>query len=188
MRFGILGPLEVTAVGRPLALGGARARNVLATMLVHANHVVPADQLVDELWPKQHADKAAASLQVRLSELRRALRSAEGGTDRLETRPPGYLLRVAPGELDAGTVEGLTSAATAALAAGRPDEAIGCYDDALSLWRGATALAGVEAPSARTESARLGELRLSAVESRAEVVLGRGAPGDLGCLAAELEA
>jgi len=187
MRFCILGPLEVTADGRPLALGGARARDVLATMLVHANRVVPADQLVDELWPKQPADKAAASLQVRLSELRKALRSAEGGTERLLTKPPGYLLRVEPGELDAGTFEDLTGAAGAALVAGRPEEAIGCYDDALSLWRGATALAGVDAPSARMESARLGELRLAAVESRAEALLDRGASGDLGCLAAELD-
>src|SRR5579863_7442249 len=188
MRFSILGPLEVTADGRPLALGGARARNVLATMLVHANRVVPADQLVDELWPKQPADRAAASLQVRLSGLRRALRSAEGDTERLVTLPPGYLLRVEPGELDAGIFERLTGIAAGAFAAGRYDEAIGCYDDALTLWRGATALPGVEAPSARMESARLGELRLAAVESRAEALLDRGAPGDLGCLAAELEA
>src|ERR1700733_12392121 len=123
MRFGILGPLEVTADGRPLALGGARARDVLAVMLVHANQVVAADQLIDELWPKQPADRATASLQVRLSELRRALRSAEGGTERLVTLPPGYLLRVAPGELAAGTFEELTSAASGALAAARPDEA-----------------------------------------------------------------
>src|ERR1700722_7538065 len=182
MRFGILGPLEVTADGRPLALGGARARDVLATMLVHANRVVPADQLVDELWPKQPADKAAASLQVRLSELRKSLRSAEEGTDRLVTRPPGYLLRVEPGELDARTFEDLTGAAAAALRAGRPDEAIRCYDDALSLWRGATALAGVDGSSARIESARLGELWL-----RAGGLLDRGATGDLGCLAAELD-
>ena len=188
MRFGILGPLEVTADGRPLALGGARARDVLATMLVHANRVVPADQLVDELWPKQQADRAAASLQVRLSGLRRALRSAEEDTERLVTLPPGYLLRVEPGELDAGIFERLTGIAAGALAAGRYDEAIGCYDDALTLWRGATALPGVEAPSARMESARLGELRLAAVESRAEALLDRGVPGDLGSLAAELEA
>ena len=188
MRFGILGPLEVTADGRPLVLGGARARDVLATMLVHANQVVSADQLVDEMWPKQPAERAAASLQVRLSGLRRALRSAGENTERLVTLPPGYLLRVEPGELDAGRFEQLTSAAAAALAAGRHDEAIGCYDNALSLWRGATALAGVEAPSALTESARLGELRLAAVESRAEALLGRGAPGDLGYLVAELEA
>jgi DNA-binding SARP family transcriptional activator len=125
---------------------------------------------------------------VRLSVLRRALRSAAGGTERLVTLPPGYLLRVAPGELDAGTFEDLTSAASGALAAARPDEAIGCYDEALALWRGGSALAGVEAPSARTEASRLGELRLVATESRAEALLDRGSPGDLGSLAAELEA
>jgi DNA-binding SARP family transcriptional activator/pimeloyl-ACP methyl ester carboxylesterase len=157
-------------------------------LVAQPGQVVSADRLAGEQWPGHPADRAAASLQVRLSELRRALRSAEGGADRLATRPPGYLLRIEPGELDAGTFEGLTGTAAAALAAGRPDEAIGCYDEALSLWRGATALAGVEAPSARTESVRLGELRLAAAESRAEALLDRGAPGDLGCLAAELEA
>jgi DNA-binding SARP family transcriptional activator/pimeloyl-ACP methyl ester carboxylesterase len=188
MQFGILGPLEVTANGRPLALGGARARDVLATLLVHSNHAVSSDQLVDELWPGQSAGKAAASLQVRLSELRRVLRSAEGCADRLTTRPPGYLLRVGSGELDAGRFEELLGAANDALVAGERDAAIGCYDDALCLWRGTTALAGVDTPSARTESARLGELRLAAVESRARAMLDRGSPADLGGLVAELEA
>jgi class 3 adenylate cyclase len=39
-------------------------------------------------------------LQVRVSELRKALRSALEA-DRLVTRPPGYLIRVQPEELDA---------------------------------------------------------------------------------------
>ena len=188
MQFGILGPLEVTANGRPLALGGARARDVLATLLVHSNHAVSSDQLVDELWPGLSADKAAASLQVRLSELRRLLRSVEGCADRLATRPPGYLLRVGDGELDARRFEDLIGSANDALTAGERDAAIGRYDDALCLWRGATALAGVDSPSARMESARLGELRLAAVESRAQALLDRGSPADLGGLVAELEA
>jgi DNA-binding SARP family transcriptional activator/pimeloyl-ACP methyl ester carboxylesterase len=179
--------VEVTANGRPLALGGARARDVLATLLVHSNHAVSSDQLVDELWPGLAADKAAASLQVRLSALRRLLRSAEGCADRLATRPPGYLLRVGDGELDARRFEDLLGSANDALTAGERDAAIGCLDDALCLWRGATALAGVDTPSARMESARLGELRLAAVESRAQVLLDRGSPGDLGGLVAELE-
>jgi len=188
MQFDILGPLEVTANGRPLVLGGARARDVLATLLVHPNRAVSSDQLVDELWPGQPADKAAASLQVRLSELRKLLRSAEGCADRLATRPPGYLLRVGHGELDSSRFEDLIAAANDALSAGEPDKAVGHYDDALCLWRGSVALAGVDSPSARMESARLGELRLAAVESRAQAMLDRGSPGDLGGLAAELEA
>src|SRR5580658_8718689 len=188
MQFGILGPLEATVNGRPLALGGARARDVLATLLVHSNQAVSSDQLVDELWPGQSADKATASLQVRLSELRKLLRSAEGCADRLTTRPPGYLLRVGNGELDARRFEDLIRLANGALIAGQRDAAIGHYDDALCLWRGPSALAGVDAPSARQESARLGELKLGVVESRAQALLDRGDRGDLDRLVAELEA
>jgi DNA-binding SARP family transcriptional activator len=108
VEFGVLGPLEVTAEGRSLGLAGTRARAVLALLLVHANQVVSSDRLVEELWPGQPADKATDSLQVRLSELRKALRSA-GEPDRLATRPPGYLLRVEPGELDAPRFEQLAA-------------------------------------------------------------------------------
>ena len=96
MEFGVLGPLEVTADGRSLALAGARTRAVLALLLVRANQVVSSDRLLEELWPGQPADRATDSLQVRLSEPRKALRSA-GEADRLATRSPGYLLRVEPG-------------------------------------------------------------------------------------------
>jgi DNA-binding SARP family transcriptional activator len=100
VEFGVLGPLEVTAGGQSLALAGARTRAVLALLLVHANQVVSSDRLLEELWPGQPADRATDSLQVRLSELRKALRSA-GEADRLATRSPGYVLRVKPAELDA---------------------------------------------------------------------------------------
>lgn len=188
MQFGILGPLEATMNGRPLALGGARARDVLATLLVHSNQAVSSDQLVDELWPGQPSDQATASLQVRLSELRKLLRAAEGCADRLTTRPPGYLLRVDAGELDARRFEDLIAAANGALIAEQAEAAIGHYDEALCLWRGPSALVGVDSPSARQESARLGELKLALVESRAQALLDRGDRGDLDRLVAELEA
>ena len=116
VEFGILGPLEIAAGGQPLPVQGARTRAVLAMLLVHANQVVPADRLTAELWAGQPADRAAASLQVRVSQLRKALR-AVGEADRLITRPPGYLLRVAPGELDAARFEGLARDGETALAA-----------------------------------------------------------------------
>ena len=75
----------------------------------------PADRLIDELWPGQ--PRGTDSLQVRLSELRKALRSA-GEADRLVTRSPGYLLRVRPGELDALRFEQLAAEGNAALADG----------------------------------------------------------------------
>ena len=179
MEFSVLGPIDVTVNGRSLELSGARARAVLATLIVHANHVIAAEQLLDELWPLQPADKALASLQVRLSELRKALRSVADtpDADRLSTRPPGYLLRVSPAELDSCRFTELTAKAAGAMAGGNPAAALHHFDEALRLWRG-PALAGIDAPSVRTEAGRLEELRLAALEARAEALLECGKLGD----------
>ena len=135
MEFRVLGPLEVAVGGHPVHLAGARTRAVLALLLVHANQVVPSDRLIEELWPGHPADKARDSLQVRISELRKAFRSA-GEADRLATRPPGYVVRVATEELDAQRFERLAGEGDAALAAGDASTAAECLDQALSLWRG----------------------------------------------------
>jgi DNA-binding SARP family transcriptional activator/pimeloyl-ACP methyl ester carboxylesterase len=183
VEFRVLGPLEVTADGQPLELAGARTRAVLAVLLVSANQVVSSDRLIEELWPGQPADRATGSLQVRLSELRKALRTA-GEADRLATRPPGYLLRVTPGEVDARQFERLAAAGNVALAGGDTAVAAQYLDQALSLWRG-PALAGLDAaPSVRAEAGRLEEERLAAHESRGEALLACGRHRDL---IAELE-
>jgi len=178
VEFGILGPLEIAAGGQPLPVQGARTRAVLAMLLVHANQVVPADRLTVELWAGQPADRAAASLQVRVSQLRKALRAA-GEADRLVTRPPGYLIRVTPGELDAPRFEHLARDGETALAAGDGALAARRLDEALGLWRGA-ALADVDdAPFAQAEARRLEERRLAALESRAEARLACGGHREL---------
>ena len=183
MEFGVLGPVEVTASGRPLAMGGARARAVLAVLLAHAGTVVPADRLTDELWPGQPADRAAASLQVRLSELRKGFRLA-GEAGRLATRPPGYLLPVTPAELDS-----LRFAA----ARRRRERGAGRRGGG---HRGAEARSGsVSVARARLRRSRravragggwpLEEMRLAALESRTEALLECGRHREL---VAELEA
>ena len=181
MEFRVLGPLEVTAGGQSLGLAGTRTRAVLAMLLVHANQVVSSGRLIEELWPGQ--SRAADSLQVRLSELRKALRSA-GEADRLVTRPPGYLLRVRPAELDALRFEQLAAEGNTALAGGDAGTAARRLDEALRLWRG-PALDGLDnAPSIRAEAGRLEEERLAVLESRAEALLACGRHRDL---VAELE-
>jgi DNA-binding SARP family transcriptional activator len=172
LEFSVLGPVEVTADGRSLALGGARARAVLAMLVAQPNQVVSADRLADELWPGHPADRAAASLQVRLSELRKAFRSA-GEDNRLATRPPGYLLTVAPGELDSLRFARLADEGTAALEAGDAVAATQRLTEALTLWRG-PAFAGIDAPSVRAEAGRVEEMRLAVLESRAEALLAAG--------------
>jgi len=118
-----------------------------------------------------------------LSELRKALRAA-GEPGRLVTRPPGYLLRVLPGELDMQRFEQLAADGNAALAAGDAATAAERLDLALGLWRG-PALADFDmVPSARAQAGRLEEQRLAALESRADALLACGRPRDL---IAELE-
>jgi DNA-binding SARP family transcriptional activator len=184
VEFGVLGPLEVTARGQPLLVRGARTRAVLVLLLMHANQVVSADKLIGELWPGQPADRASASLQVRVSELRTALRSAQEA-ERLITRPPGYLIRVSPGELDALRFDRLVLDGQTALATGHAGLAARRLAEALSLWRGPPLAEVDAAPSAQAEVARLEERRIAALEGRAEALLACGRHAEL---VADLEA
>ena len=124
MEFRILGPLEVSVAGQPLAIGGARTRAVLA---LAAGRGQPSGagrhRCEAALASTSRTDRAAANLQVRLSELRRALRTVAQG-DRLQTRPPGYRLRVDYGELDVLRFERLVAAGRGALASGDADAAV----------------------------------------------------------------
>jgi YVTN family beta-propeller protein len=179
MEFRILGPIEVSDGDRPVALGAAKQRALLALLLLHANEVVSSDRLVDGLWGERAPVTAAKSVQVYVSQLRRLL-----GDGRLETRGHGYMLRVDPGALDAERFQALLDAGGAALAAGEAAPAAESLRGALALWRGA-ALADVAYEQfAQGEIARLDELRLVAVEERieADLALGRHA-----ALVAELQ-
>jgi predicted ATPase/DNA-binding SARP family transcriptional activator len=175
VEFRILGPLEVVDDhGRPLPLGGAKQRALLAVLLLHAGEVVSAERLVDELWGEDPPRSARSVLQVYVANLRKVLepgraRRAAGGI--LRTRPPGYLVAVGPGDLDVGRFERLAEQGRAALAAGNTEEAGGLLRGALELWRGpALADVGLEA-SGQAEIAGLEERRLAALEDRFEADL-----------------
>jgi DNA-binding SARP family transcriptional activator len=96
VQFRILGPLEVLADdGRPLVLGGAKQRALLAVLLVHAGQVVSADRLIDELWGENPPETARSVLQVYVANLRKILepaRRTRAASTLLVTQPPGYLL------------------------------------------------------------------------------------------------
>ena len=67
VEFAVLGPLEATRGGTPIALGAGRQRALLALLLIHANEVVPSERLIDELWGADPPAGAAHSLQVYVS-------------------------------------------------------------------------------------------------------------------------
>ncbi len=188
MEFRILGPLEAHD-GRALRLGGPKQRAVLALLLLHRNAAVSVDELIDGLWGEAPPATAAKVVQVYVSRLRRLLDPAPGGGRRLVTRPPGYLLEVAPGELDLERFETLVEEARRAGAEGDPAAASDALSRALAIWRGAPLADLAFEPFARAAAARLEEQRLAALEGRVEADLTVGrAPelvGELSALVAE---
>ena len=71
--FRILGPVEVRGDEGPIPLRGPRQRALLAALLLRAGHVVPTEQLVDELYGAEPPPTATASLQNSIVALRKAL-------------------------------------------------------------------------------------------------------------------
>src|SRR5215208_7843761 len=160
MRFSILGPLEVRAGDRAVALGGAKPRALLAVLALHANEPVSADRLAVALWGEDAPAGAVRTVQVHVSRLRKAL----GDPDAVMTTPAGYRLRVGPGELDAERFAHGVAEGRRALEAGDPERAGLVFREALELWRGRP-LAELEfEPFAQAEIARLEEQRLAALE------------------------
>ncbi|HEX7625432.1 MAG TPA: BTAD domain-containing putative transcriptional regulator [Gaiellaceae bacterium] len=158
MEFRILGPLEVSDGDRPVAVAGAKPRALLAALLIRSGQTVSAERLIDELWGDDPPETAANTLQVYVSQLRRAL-----GPGTIERRSSGYALGASRAQIDLARFEDLVESARAA----EPPAAAAALHEALSLWRG----------EPEVDGARLGELRLAALEARidADLALGRHA-------------
>jgi DNA-binding SARP family transcriptional activator len=169
--FRVLGPVEASVDGEPIALPAAKPRALLAALLLDRNRIVPVSRLIDDLWGEMPPETAMKALQGYVSQLRKAI-----GPERLLTRPPGYELRVEDGELDLDRFERLAREGRELLAAGDSKAAAKRLGEALELWRGAP-LAEFAEPFARDAGARLEDERLAALEERidADLTLGRHA-------------
>ena len=180
MDFRILGPLQIVVGGRPLRLDAPKPRALLAILLLHENELVASDRLIEELWGGHPPATSAKVLQTYVSQLRRVL---DDGL--LLTRPPGYELRLEPGQLDLHHFERLVAEARVAEAA----TAARKLREALALWRGPPLADFAYEPFAQTHISRLGELRLGILEQRidADLTLGRHADlvGEVEALVAE---
>jgi DNA-binding SARP family transcriptional activator len=184
MRVQILGPFHLEDGGRRIMIGGVRQRAVLADLLLHANEVVPSEQILVDLWGEDTSPTAANALQAAISRLRRLLPPG-----RLITTAPGYMLRIFPAELDVAQFEQLVFEGRDTLAAGRAAEAGQLLDQAMTLWRGPPLADFRYEPFAQAEIARLEELQLACLEERNEAHLALGSAtaltAELGRMVAE---
>ena len=168
LEFRLLGELEVLAGGRPVELGGAKQRALLALLLLERGRAVSTDRLIEAIWSGRAPETARKSIQVYVSGLRKAL-----GEHRIVTRGPGYELAVGPGELDVDVFDGLVREAASA----PPEVAAERLREALALVRGRPLADVALEPWAAPEIDRLEERILAAKELRisADLELGRHA-------------
>jgi len=172
--FRVLGPLEALADGTPAKLGGSRPRAVLAVLLLHSGQVVSRSRLIDDVWAEDPPDTAANVLQGYVSQLRKEL-----GRDTIETREPGYLLRVEHDSLDLHRFERLASDGTELFERGQAEDAAALLREALALWRGPALADVADVGALRQAAARLDELQLVALERRIEADLACGRHAEL---------
>lgn len=180
MEFRVLGPLEVVTGSGPVVLGGARSRALLTALLLTPRELVAAHRLAAALWGEAEPEHVESAVHSAVSRLRRALGPAGA---LVVTRPPGYLLDVARGSVDAEVFEERLRDA-----AGRePADALRVLDEALALWRG-PAYGEFADGFARAAATRQEELRTGALEDRVELLLRAGAPADAVAAALDLAA
>jgi DNA-binding SARP family transcriptional activator len=173
----VLGPVTARdGAGAGIDLRGPRHVAVLARLIVARGRVVPVAQLVDDLWEDAPLPRnPTGSVRTFVSALRADLEPARApGTPPglIITEGPGYAFRATPELLDSARFE----SAVAAPAAG--ERAVTTLRAALALWRGPAYADFPDASWARAERARLGQLRLSAVERLGEALLAAGRPAD----------
>ena len=167
--FRILGPLEVVGDDGSIRLGGPKERATLAILLLDANRVVSVERLADDLYAGAAPITAVTQVQRQISGLRKILPEPV-----IETRSPGYLIHVPPGQLDLNRFERGAEEATRLLAGGEARRAADLLREALALWRGSPLADLAYESFTQTAIERLQEIRLAALEQRIEADLALG--------------
>lgn len=169
LEFRVLGLVEASRGGDPVALGRGAALNLLAGLLVSANNVVTADAVAEFVWGERQPSHPRAALHTKVSRLRKVL-----GEEVIETVAGGYRLRADADQLDLLRFDDLIASAADAAA---DTDVLAALETAIGLWRG-TPLSNVSSALLQSDIVpRLVERHLAACEQWAEVSLRLGRPG-----------
>jgi DNA-binding SARP family transcriptional activator len=168
LRVDVLGPIRARdAEGRNVTPEGALQRRLLALLVLRRGRVVPVDTAVDVLWPRGRPRDPVAALHNHLFRLRRGLPDGV-----VESAGDGYRIVPARVDLDADRLADALNALDPA------DPAVGdTLDAVLAGWHGSAYPELDDVDEAQAEATRLGELRIRALEARAERRLAAGGGG-----------
>ncbi|PWW65838.1 AfsR/SARP family transcriptional regulator [Actinokineospora spheciospongiae] len=170
VRFGVLGPVVVWRGVDTVEVGSGKCLRVLGVLLLHANQRVDRQRIIEGAWDGNPPRSAVNLVQKYVGDVRRSLRLDRGS---LQTIGTGYLLRVAPDQLDSDQFASRLVRARETKSDGDLTAARQHLAEAVKLWRG-PAFSGIDTPAATTERARLAEYRCGALEDLSELDLLRG--------------
>lgn len=169
MRISVLGVFEVyDGAGRAIPLGGRRMPIVMARLALGPRRVVPAAGLLEDVWDGRPPNGGAQTLRRLVTRTRARLADYGLGVGP-HADGDGYVLDIAPEQVDLHRFTRLAAEGSRMLGAGAADRALGLLDEALSLWQGAP-FGGVAAEFANREGARLTQLHLRTVEDRLQAL------------------
>lgn len=136
MRYEILGSFRAVDDDGPLHLSARKAQVVLAALIIRADHVVSAEELVAELWHGSPPNRALAGVHVYISQLRKFIRRPASSNSAIVTWAPGYMFCPNQDELDFLLFQDLVQDGRRELRAGNHAGAAENLERALGLWRG----------------------------------------------------
>lgn len=169
LRCRCLGSLEVRNGDQWRPVGSAKARSLLAVLIVHVGEHVPVGRLVEEIWAGRPPRSANTLVRGYVLTIRRSF-GADGGA-LVVGHAKGYRLDLPPAALDVQLFEQQYADGQVALHRGDAAGASRLLTGALDLWRG-PALADVpRTPAITAYVAGLQERRLGALEARIETDL-----------------
>ncbi|MGH3738250.1 MAG: BTAD domain-containing putative transcriptional regulator, partial [Micromonosporaceae bacterium] len=135
LTFEILGPLTSRRDGTLCRPGRPKARQVLGTLLLHANRFVSADLIADVLWGETPPRSATANIRTYVHDLRHTLVGAAGESP-IQTHSCGYSIHVEPARLDSTRFLALAAGAATLATDGDDAGALHTAEQAYTLWRG----------------------------------------------------
>lgn len=173
--FLLLGPFEVTLHGQSIVLPSGKRRTLLASLLLDANKVVPAEELIARLWDDDLPREPRGALHTCVTRLRQTLCSFGKGTSpAIRTASSGYAIEIDQESLDLIRFRRLVTGARDAGRAGDFGAEVTGLAEALTLWRGPI-LSNLQAdPIIRDSAPKLTDELLWTFERHNDLCLGLG--------------
>ncbi|MEU2510699.1 AfsR/SARP family transcriptional regulator [Streptomyces syringium] len=169
MKFKLLGQFEIVVTeDRSFFLSRSKVSQLIGLLLVQNGETVSVDTLIEELWGENAPRSALTTLQTYIYHARKIFAGMPGGEHVLVTRPAGYVIQVPDDAIDVAVFERLVQRARRLLDDDRPEEAMGCLDEARALWRGPVLVGMMIGSVLEAHLTYINELRFSATHLHIE--------------------